>query len=58
MRFFVEAAGPPAGAQRIVSIGPVTSDALREHGLEPHVEAEQHTPDGLVAALVADASVG
>ncbi len=58
VRFFVESAGPPAGSQRIVSIGPATSDALREHGLEPHVEAEQHTPDGLVAALVADASVG
>ena len=40
---------------RIVSIGPVTSAALREHGLEPHVEAEQHDLDGLVDALVADA---
>ena len=58
VRFFVAAAGPPGGAQRIVSIGPVTSDALREHGLEPHVEAGEHTPDGLVAALVADASGG
>jgi uroporphyrinogen III methyltransferase/synthase len=56
VRFFVDAAGgAPTGAQRIVSIGPVTSAALREHGLEPHVEASEHTPDGLVAALLADA---
>ena len=41
---------------RIVSIGPITSDALREHGLEPHVEAAEHTPDGLVAALLQDAA--
>ncbi len=40
---------------RIVSIGPVTSAALREHGLEPQVEAERHDLDGLVDALVADA---
>jgi uroporphyrinogen III methyltransferase/synthase len=38
-----------------VSIGPITSDALREHGLAPDVEAAEHTPDGLVAALLADA---
>jgi uroporphyrinogen III methyltransferase / synthase len=42
-------------AARLVSIGPVTSDALREHGLEPHVEAERHDVDGLVETLVADA---
>ena len=41
VRFFVEAAGKPDGA-RLVSIGPVTSDALREHGLEPEVEAGEH----------------
>jgi uroporphyrinogen III methyltransferase/synthase len=40
---------------RLVSIGPVTSDALRANGLEPHAEAEQHDIDGLLAALVADA---
>jgi uroporphyrinogen III methyltransferase / synthase len=56
VRFFLDAAGaPPAGA-RLVSIGPVTTAALRERGLEPHVEAADHTPDGLVAALVADAA--
>ncbi len=40
---------------RLVSIGPVTSAALRARGREPDVEAEQHDIDGLVAALVADA---
>ncbi len=55
VRFFVEAAGRPDGPQ-IVSIGPITSDALREHGLEPDIEATEHTPDGLVAALLRAAS--
>jgi uroporphyrinogen III methyltransferase/synthase len=40
---------------RIVSIGPVTSEALREHGLPPHVEAERHDTEGVVRALLADA---
>jgi uroporphyrinogen III methyltransferase/synthase len=35
-----------------VSIGPTTSDAMREHGLEPTIEAEQHDIDGLLAALL------
>jgi uroporphyrinogen III methyltransferase/synthase len=58
VRFYVEAAGAPADGQQIVSIGPITSEALRGHGLEPHVEAQQHTPDGLVAALLADVAPG
>ena len=37
---------------RTVSIGPVTSDELRLHGLEPDIEAEQHDIDGLVAAIM------
>jgi uroporphyrinogen III methyltransferase / synthase len=40
---------------RVVSIGPVTSDAVRDAGLEVHVEAAQHDIDGLVEALLADA---
>ena len=56
VRFFFDAAGgPPGEATRIVSIGPVTSATLREHGLEPHVEAADHDIDGVVAALVEDA---
>jgi len=43
---------------RLVSIGPVTSATLREHGLEPDVEAARHDIDGLVQALVADAASG
>jgi len=40
---------------RLASIGPVTSATLREHGLEPDVEAERHDIEGLLDALVADA---
>jgi len=54
VRYFLEAAGTPSESTRLVSIGPITSAALREHGLQPDVEANQHTPDGLLAALVAD----
>ena len=55
VRFFLAAAGSLAGP-RIASIGPATSAALREAGVEPDLEADPHTPDGLVAALVADAA--
>jgi uroporphyrinogen-III synthase len=44
----------PNGA-RVVSIGPVTSETAREAGLEVHVEAERHDPEGLVEALLRDA---
>jgi uroporphyrinogen-III synthase len=39
-----------------VSIGPVTSEALRERGLEPDVEADVHDIDGVVDAVVRDAA--
>jgi len=51
-RFFHAATGTFEGP-RLVSIGPVTSEALRALGAEPEIEAAEHTPDGLVAALVA-----
>ena len=56
VRNFVEAVGDglPSGA-RVVSIGPVTSDAARDAGLTVAVEAERHDPEGLVEALLADA---
>jgi uroporphyrinogen III methyltransferase / synthase len=54
VRSFLAAAGPPNGP-RVASIGPATSAALRDAGLEPDIEADPHTPDGLIAALVADA---
>jgi uroporphyrinogen III methyltransferase/synthase len=52
------AGGALATPARLVSIGPVTSEALREHDLAPHVEATQHDLDGLLGALVADAAAG
>ncbi len=42
------------GNARIVSIGPVTSEAVTEAGLKVDVEANRHDIDGLVAALLAD----
>jgi uroporphyrinogen III methyltransferase/synthase len=44
------------GKARIVSIGPVTSEALRTTGLQVDVEAERHDIDGLLAALLDDAT--
>ena len=57
VRFFLDAAGENAlsPGMRVVSIGPVTSATLREHGIEPHVEAGRHDIDGVVDALLADA---
>jgi uroporphyrinogen III methyltransferase/synthase len=62
VRFFLQAAAgaaqqatPISAHPRIVSIGPVTSETLREHGLEPHVEAARHDVEGVVEALRADA---
>jgi uroporphyrinogen III methyltransferase/synthase len=58
VRFFLETAdGAVPAKARVVSIGPVTSEAARSHGLEVHVEAERHDIDGLVDALVQDASL-
>ncbi|HEY3960584.1 MAG TPA: uroporphyrinogen-III C-methyltransferase [Solirubrobacteraceae bacterium] len=57
VRFFLDAAGGDAGLSpdtRIVSIGPITSTTLREHGLTPHVEADDHDVDGVITALLAD----
>ncbi len=57
VRFFLDAAGAELqDGTRLVSIGPVTSETLRERGLQPHVEAERHDIDGLVDALLADAA--
>jgi len=55
VRFFLDAVGVLDARTRLVSIGPVTSEALRERGLEPHVEAEEHDVDGVLAALLDDA---
>jgi uroporphyrinogen III methyltransferase/synthase len=54
---FVEVTGGrmPDGA-RVASIGPITSEAVRDAGFEVHVEAARHDPDGLVEALTGDAA--
>ena len=45
--------GAPADPRaRVVSIGPVTSEAARAHGMCVDAEAEPHTIDGLVDAVV------
>jgi uroporphyrinogen-III synthase len=38
-------------AMAAVSIGPITSQTLRQHGIEPAVEATEYTTSGLVEAL-------
>jgi uroporphyrinogen III methyltransferase/synthase len=57
VRNLTEALGDrfPARA-RVVSIGPVTSEAARDAGLNVDVEAERHDIDGLLAALLEDAA--
>jgi uroporphyrinogen III methyltransferase/synthase len=45
--------GLPDPAPEIVSIGPVTSDTARARGLTVTAEADPHTIDGLVTALLA-----
>jgi len=57
VRFFLHAAGGHAGLSpgtRVVSIGPVTSQTLREHGLQPDIEADRYDVGGMIAALLAD----
>jgi len=56
VRNLTEALGDRFPAQaRVVSIGPITSEAVRDVKLEVAVEAKRHDVDGLVAALLADA---
>jgi uroporphyrinogen III methyltransferase/synthase len=43
------------GGIKIASIGPVTSQTLRECGLKVNAEADPHTMEGLVAAITAAA---
>ena len=55
VRFYAEAGGSLHGP-RLASIGPATSAELRARGAEPDLEADPHTPDGLVEALLRDAA--
>ena len=60
VRYLLDGLGAGAAAAlarvRIASIGPATSATARELGLDVHVEALRHDVDGLVEALVVDAS--
>ena len=56
VRHLLDAAGVNAlDGPRLASIGPATSAELRANDLEPDIEADPHTPDGLVDAVLADA---
>jgi uroporphyrinogen III methyltransferase/synthase len=50
---FLDAVGADALPPVVAAIGPVTAATARAHGLTVDVEAEVHTIDGLVDALVA-----
>jgi uroporphyrinogen III methyltransferase/synthase len=53
VRAFASAAGAEfSGTVRAASIGPVTSAALRDHGIDVAIEAPEATLDSLVAAIV------
>ncbi|HEX4020574.1 MAG TPA: uroporphyrinogen-III synthase [Acidobacteriaceae bacterium] len=47
----------PAGIM-VASIGPITSQTLREYGIEPDMQAENHNVPGLVDAMTAYFSHG
>jgi uroporphyrinogen III methyltransferase / synthase len=51
---FFDAISPASLSPRVAaaSIGPVTSRALRDLGVEPAIEAERYTVDGLVEAIL------
>ena len=55
VRYFFSAVEPKAlaaGGPKIASIGPATSATLRELGLSPTVEANEHTIPGLLGAII------
>ncbi len=54
VRNLLSAIGGLSPHTRIVSIGPITSETLREHGVAVDVEASEHDVDGVLRALVAD----
>ncbi len=56
VRFFTDAGGAPSPRTRVVSIGPITSEALREHGLTPDLEAQRHDVGGVIEVILADAT--
>ncbi|HEX9994610.1 MAG TPA: uroporphyrinogen-III synthase [Acidimicrobiales bacterium] len=55
---WLAAAGPGAVPPVVACIGPVTAATAREHGLAVAAEADPHTVDGLVDALVRTVTAG
>jgi uroporphyrinogen III methyltransferase/synthase len=49
---YLDAAGPDAVPRKVVTIGPITTRAAKEAGLEVTAEADPSTIDGLVDAVV------
>jgi len=49
--FFAAAGREALHGIKAASIGPITSQTLREHGVEPDAEARPHTIDGLIQAI-------
>ncbi len=45
---------PQLPKTRVACIGPVTAEAARLHGLEVHIQPEEHTGQAIVRALAAD----
>ena len=52
LRLLQEAGVSPPKSMRAISIGPITSQTLRDHGWKPAAEADPHDLNGLVEALV------
>lgn len=52
VRAFLPSAGALPEGLKIASIGPITSREVREAGLEVDVEADPHTIEGLMAAIL------
>lgn len=50
--------GQQLAATRLVSISPITSQTLRDLGLQPAVEASQYTMRGVVEAILRDVNAG
>jgi uroporphyrinogen-III synthase len=55
---FLEAAGRESVPPVVAAIGPITAATARRHGLQVDIEAEVHSIDGLVDAILTWASEG
>lgn len=49
---FLDVAGPESVPGTVATIGPVTAATARQHGLTVDIEAEVHTIDGLIDAIL------